>query len=512
MQRYIPRHKRVDPAAAKILVGFADALKNDWASKARPGQLPPPGDWKYWLQLAGRGYGKTRSGSEWVRSIAESGDYRNIGLIGPTASEIRDVMIEGPSGILAISPSWSRPEYEPSKRRITWPNGAQGIIRSADEPESLRGPNFDAAWCDELAKWRYLQTAWDNLMLALRIGRGTKCVITTTPRPVKVLRDLVKREGDGVIITRGSTHENAANLDPEFIAEITARYAGTRIGRQELDAEILNDVPGALWGRDQLDRLRVDEVPELSRIVVAVDPAATSGEHSDETGIVVVGIDNKGRAFVLEDRSGRFQPHEWARIAISAYRKYQADRIVAETNHGGEMVEHTIRSVDPSVSFKAVTASRGKHTRAEPCSALYEQGRVFHVGAFLELEDQMCSFAIGAAQDHDDRVDALVWCLTELMLGEGNVQGYIDWYAKQAAISRGEITPEKVIIQPRERRVPNRLTPQPPATVTLKTQPHSAFYVGTRRYTADENGIVLVATEHRHQLLRNGCEEMDQKG
>jgi predicted phage terminase large subunit-like protein len=342
---------------------------------------------------------------------------KRLALVGATAADVRDVMVEGESGIMSISPKHDRPTYEPSKRRLTWPNGAQAALYSADEPERLRGPQHDGAWCDEIATWRYPE-AWDQLMFGLRIGRNPRCVVTSTPKPIKIIRDLVARDGRDVAVTRGRTLDNAPNLAPAFLSEIVSRYQGTRLGRQELDAELLEDTPGALWQRSWLDRDRVASAPELKRIVVAVDPAVSNNEGSDETGIIVAGISRDDQVYILADLSGRYPPEGWARAAILAYHRHKADRIVYEQNQGGEMVAATFRVVDPDVPLRAVHASRGKVTRAEPVAALYEQQRVHHVGAFTHLEDQLCAFASdfdrGSAGYSPDRLDALVWAITEL--------------------------------------------------------------------------------------------------
>ncbi|HEY1749584.1 MAG TPA: terminase family protein [Xanthobacteraceae bacterium] len=424
-----------DQNAREMFGRLADALDGDWRSIARPNQLPPEWAWRIWLLLAGRGFGKTRAGAEWVCARAATGSARRIALVAATAADVRDVVVEGESGILAVSPRWCRPVYEPSRRRISWPNGCIATTFSADEPERLRGPQFDCAWCDEIGAWRYSE-AWDMLMLGLRLGTNPQCVVTSTPRPIKLIRDLLAREGKDVAVSRGTTYENAANLADAFLAQIVRRYEGTRLGRQELNAELLDDVPGALWDRDRIEASRVERPPALRRIVVAIDPAVTSGEDADETGIVVAGMGADGHGYVLEDLSGRYAPIEWARIAVAAYRRHRADRIIAETNNGGEMVEATVRMVDPNVAFKAVHASRGKFTRAEPVSALYEQGRVHHVGGLSCLEDQMCSFTPDLDRDRakssPDRVDALVWAFTELMV-EGTAQAWIDHYGAMAA-------------------------------------------------------------------------------
>jgi predicted phage terminase large subunit-like protein len=380
--------------------------------------------------LAGRGFGKTRSGAEWVRAQVGAGTAKRIALVAPTAADARDVMIEGESGLLAIAPSDDRPLYEPSKRRLSWPNGAVATLFSADEPERLRGPQFDAAWCDELAAWRY-PAAWDNLMMCLRLGEHPRVVVTTTPKPVRLVRALLK--SPDCVVTRGTTRENARHLAPSFLAAIVKQYEGTRLGRQELEAELLEDVPGALWTRDAIERARVATAPVLRRVVVAIDPAASSGESADETGIVVAGLGEDGHGYVLDDLSGRYRPHEWAARAIGAFRKHAADRIVAETNNGGEMVEATLRTVDGNVPYKPVHASRGKIARAEPVAALYEQDRVHHIGAFPSLEDQMCTFVAGVAagQSSPDRVDALVWALSELMVARGS--GLFEYYRQLLA-------------------------------------------------------------------------------
>jgi predicted phage terminase large subunit-like protein len=414
---------------ATIASQLADVLADGgWAAKARPNQLPPPGDWGIWLILAGRGFGKTRTGAEWVKSLVETGSAGRIALVAPTAGDCRDIMLEGESGIMTISSPWCMPLYEPSKRRLTWPNGAQATLFSAEEADRLRGPNHDAAWADELASWADPQSVWDMLQFTMRLGKRPRVCVTTTPRPIALIKNLVKREGQDVVVTRGSTYENADNLSPPFLAAMKARYEGTRLGRQELFADVLSDTPGALWSQSWLDRDRVKAFPfdGLQRVVVAIDPAVTSGEDADETGIIAAGIDHTGHAYVLEDCGGRFQPHEWAAKAIDMYRRHHADRIIGEVNNGGDMIENVIRSVDPNVSFKAVHASRGKVTRAEPISALYEKGKVHHVGTFQTLEDQLCSFTSdfnrSSAGYSPDRLDALVWAITELMLSEQSSQ------------------------------------------------------------------------------------------
>jgi phage terminase large subunit-like protein len=415
------------------------AVLYEWSFWARPSQLPPEGDWRVWLLLAGRGFGKTRTGAELVRSRVAARGARRVALVAPTAGDARGVMVEGESGILAISPQWDRPHWEPSRRRLTWPNGAIATFYSADEPERLRGPQHDAAWCDELASWRYPET-WDMLMFGLRLGNDPRVVVTTTPRPTSLIRTLLKHPS--VVVTRGSTYENRPNLASHFLDQIVRKYEGTRLGRQELDAEILDDVPGALWTHRLIDAGRVTATPELTRVIVAIDPAVTSGGESDETGIIVAGKDANLHGYVLADASGRYPSIEWARTAIAAYRAYNADRIVAEVNNGGDLVETTIRMVDPNVPFTAVRATRGKAIRAEPVAALYEQGRLHHVGGFAALEDQMTSFMVdlsrGNAGYSPDRVDALVWAFTELLVDQSRGMGVFEFYRQTAAKSTAE--------------------------------------------------------------------------
>ena len=410
-----------------------------WDFWGRPSQIPPVGDWAIWLILAGRGFGKTRTGSEWIRSIAcgatplSGGKYRRIALVAETAADARDVLVEGESGILAVHPPAFRPTYEPSKRRLTWPNGAIATLFNGTEPDQLRGPQFDAAWIDELAKYRYAQETWDMLQFGLRLGDDPRQVITTTPRPIKTLKDILVEPG--IVVTKGSTYDNKANLAPKFLAKVEARYAGTRLGRQELDAEVLDDAPNALWSRAKLDAKRLakdTKLPDMQRIVVAIDPASEGGGDGDvsggaETGIVVAGLGVDGRGYVLDDLTTAADPNGWATRAIKAYDDYDADVIVAEKNQGGAMVEAVIRSAaavgDKGKTIRGKTlpvilvhASRGKVTRAEPIAALYEQGRVSHVGAFPALEDQMVVFTPFGIEGGTtgDRVDALVWALTQL--------------------------------------------------------------------------------------------------
>lgn len=400
----------------------AEILRYEWAFWARPSQLPPAGDWITWLILAGRGFGKTRTAVEWARAQAEAMPGSRGALVGRTAADTRDVLVEGESGILAVSPPWFRPRYEPSKRRLTWPNGSVATLYSADKPDLLRGPQHHWAVADELAAWRYGE-AWDQLLFGLRLGQRPRVVAATTPRPTKIIRELVA--APTTVTTRGTTYDNAANLAPAFMSQIVGRYEGTRLGRQELLAEILEDVPGALWTRDIVDATRVACAPDgLVRVVVGVDPAVTVGEESNETGIVVVGMDERGHAYVLEDGSVRASPAAWAKRVVQLYDRFRADRIVVEVNQGGAMVEHTVATAardlaeageraSRSAAVRQVRATRGKVVRAEPVAALYEQGRVHHVGVWAELEDQLCTWVPGEVSP--DRLDALVWAVTDLL-------------------------------------------------------------------------------------------------
>jgi phage terminase large subunit-like protein len=405
------------------------SAKPDWYMHgARPTQVPPDWDWMTWLILAGRGWGKTRTAVEWAIRKARNLPGSRGAIVAATAADARDVMVEGESGFLNVAQGADLPDYEPSKRRLTWPNGSQATLYSAEKPRQLRGPQHHWAICDELAAWQYPET-WDMLLFGLRLGEHPQVVIATTPRPTPIIRDLMTAETTH--LTRGSTLENSDNLAPSFLAQVVAKYEGTRLGRQELYAEILDDVPGSLWNRDLLEEYRRRAAPDLTRIVVGVDPEATSGEESAETGIVVVGIASDGHGYVLEDATVRGTPDAWGKAAVRAYDRWHADRLVAEVNNGGEMVEYVVRSSaqhlresghrsSGNVSYLSVRATRGKHVRAEPVSALYEQGKVHHVGAFAMLEDQMCTWVPG--EDSPDRMDALVWAMTELMQLAGDVE------------------------------------------------------------------------------------------
>lgn len=417
----------------------------DWSLKARPSQRIPPGDWIVWLILAGRGYGKTRTGAETVRQWIRTCPYVN--LIGATADDARDIMIEGESGVLAVCPDTERPQYKKSERKLIWPNGATSLIFTADEPERLRGKQHGKLWCDELAAWRYPE-AWDQASLGLRLGNHPQAVITTTPRPTPLVRTLAK--DPKTYITKGSTYENRDNLASAFISQIITKYEGTRLGRQELNAEILEDNPGALWKRAQIDDSRMSAAPELCRIVVAVDPAVSSNEESDLTGIVCVGKDrnNPPHFYVLEDVSDIYSPDQWADAVVRLYHRRSADRVVAEINQGGDMVEAILRGKHSGIPYTAVRATRGKAVRAEPIAALYEQGRVHHIGSFAQLEDQMCDWDPATATKSPDRMDALVWGMTELSEG-GELAEY--YRARKAeAEEASKPAPPVVKIKPRE--------------------------------------------------------------
>jgi len=396
---------------------------------AAPHQLPPEGAWRSWVCLGGRGAGKTRAGAEWVRAQVEgarphdAGEARRVALVAETYDQARDVMVFGDSGILACSPPDRLPQWEATKRRLVWPNGAIAQCFSASDPEALRGPQFDAAWCDELAKWPKAAEAWDMLQFALRLGAHPRQLITTTPRAQSTLKSILR--APSTVMTHAATEANRAWLAPSFLEEIRARYRGSYLERQELDGVLVEDIEGTLWPMALLERARVRELPALSRVVVAVDPAVSSGTKSDLCGIVVVGAVTEGppqdwRAYVLEDASLRASsPSAWARAALEARARHGADRIVAEVNQGGDLVAEVLRQLDPLVPYRAVHATRGKAARAEPVAALYEQGRVAHAGRLGALEDQMMQMTAQGycGTGSPDRVDALVWAVQDLILG-----------------------------------------------------------------------------------------------
>lgn len=389
--------------------------RNDWLTTARPEQVAPDGDWLTWVILAGRGWGKTRTGAEDAAWSGMSNPGWRIAVVAPTSADARDTCIEGDSGLLNVLPREAVQTWNRSLGELILVNGTRYKTFSADEPERLRGPQHNRAWGDELAAWRYPE-AWDQLMFGLRLGQHPQAVVTTTPKPTPLVKSLVAAKTS--IVTRGSTFDNAANLAPSALQMLKDKYEGTRLGRQELEAEILGDLPGALWSLSVLDAYRLREAPAIQRIVVAVDPAVTATDASDEHGIIVAALEGQ-RGLVLEDASLSGSPHEWAKRAVSLYRSWNADCIVIEVNQGGDMVAHTLRTIDPNVKIKEVRASRGKHVRAEPIAALYEQGRVAHVGSFPELESQMTQMTTSGyeGEGSPDRVDALVWAMTELFPG-----------------------------------------------------------------------------------------------
>jgi phage terminase large subunit-like protein len=407
-----------DAIISQLSEAECEALLFDWRGfHARPEQIAPEGDWDIWMILSGRGWGKTRTGAEWIREKALAAPIR-IALIGETAADARDVMVEGESGILRCHPEKQRPLYEPSKRRLTWPNGSVATLFNATEPDQLRGPQFHAAWCDELAKWRYARETWDQLQFGLRLGDHPQVLVTTTPRPIELVKQIVAQMEGKSVITRGRTMDNRLNLAGTFLEKIELRYGGTRLGRQELEGEILGDIPNALWTLASIDAARVREAPtNMRRILIAVDPAISNTENSDEHGITAVGQSVDGKeGYVLEDASLKGTPMEWAKRALSVHDKWQADGIVVEVNQGGDMVSQTIRSLRAGVKIIEVRATRGKHVRAEPIAALYEQGRIHHVGALVELETQMTQMTtFGYEGDGSpDRLDAAIWGLTAL--------------------------------------------------------------------------------------------------
>jgi phage terminase large subunit-like protein len=400
---------------------WVDKVLAEWAGQAMPSQYPRDRDAATWLVIGGRGAGKTRLGAEWVNGLARGflpfarHRHGTIALVGETFADVREVMIEGPSGIRTIARG-ERPRLEASRRRLVWDNGAVAQFFSSEDPESLRGPQFEAAWLDEFAKWKNLQACWDMLQFGLRLGERPRQLITTTPRPLPLLKRLLA--DPKVAVTRLKTEDNAGNLASGFLEAVRSRYGGTRLGRQELDGELIEDREDALWSRQMLEQAACGTGKELRRIVVAVDPPASSRRTSDACGIVAAGLDEEGVAVVLADATvNAAKPQQWAKRAVDLFHRLQADCLVVEVNQGGEMATAVIRTVDASVPVKAVRAQRGKWLRAEPVAALYEQGRVRHADRFPELEDEMCDFGPNGLSNgrSPDRMDALVWAITELM-------------------------------------------------------------------------------------------------
>jgi len=419
---------------AQLLKNLSDpdaaAIRTDWrgwharAEQIIPGTTGaaiPRKDWRYWFVQAGRGWGKTRTGAETVREWVREFSYVN--LIGATADDARDIMIEGESGIMACCPRRERPVYRQNLSRLDWPNGAKSLIFTAVEPERLRGKQHMKLWADELGAWRYAE-AWDQAMFGLRLGDNPQAIVTTTPKPVDAVRRLLA--DPHTVVTRGRSYDNRLNLAPVFFDAIVRKYEGTRLGQQELEAELLEDIPGALWTRRMLDDSRIDwqeiKWDRIVRIAVAVDPAVTARDDSDETGIVVVALLQSRHALVIEDGSGRLTAGAWAHKAVGLYQKWKADCIVAETNQGGDLVEAALRNVDPNIAYKGVHAKRGKYLRAEPVSMLYEQGRIHHAGFFPEMEDQQCTWTPQGDEPSPDRLDALVYGITELLVDNSVIQ------------------------------------------------------------------------------------------
>ncbi|HXY57609.1 MAG TPA: terminase family protein [Methylocystis sp.] len=467
----------------------AAALPYLWEFWARPEQCIPDGDWVYWVPLGGRGMGKTRTGAETVRQWVKR--YHFVNIIGATGDDVRDVMVEGESGILAVCPPDERPTYVAARACLEWPNGARTQLFSAETPERLRGRQHMKLWADELGAWRYPE-AWDHAMFGLRLGDRPQAIVTTTPRPTKLMRDLLANPLTHA--TRGATFANIANLAPAFVEKILAKYEGTRLGRQEIEAELLLDAPGALWTRALIEAayLNQRQAPPLARVVVAVDPPASSSERADECGVIVAGLAEDGAAIVLADLSSQGEtPLQWASRAVAAARRHEADAIIAEVNNGGEMVETVIRQVDANIRIKSVRASHGKLARAEPVAALYEQGRVRHLGVFPQLEDQMCLMTQGfdrrTAGVSPDRVDALVWAITELCLSQGDGSAIIDFYRRLAAPSMKA----------------TRITLVAPPGVS------TAYGKGGRCYAIDADRRVEVDSEDAAPLLGAGFARAD---
>lgn len=415
----LPKTRQIEIADTLEREGLLEYSECAWPFVARDEQRLPLGNWRYWLLMAGRGFGKTRTGAESVRDEVEEGRSKRICLVARTSGDVRDVMVEGESGILATAdPEW-RPEYIPSKRRLTWPNGAIATTYTADKPDMLRGPQHDFVWADEIATYRYPDTM-DQLKFGLRLGQNPRAIFTTTPRPVRIIRDLIT--DPHCVVTSGSTYDNKANLPDVFLNAIIKKYEGTTLGQQEIYARLLDEMPGALWSRKLIDKNRVqDEPKDITRIVVAIDPSVTSKDTSDEAGIIVGCVGSDQHGYVLSDLSRRDSPDNWGRVAIEVYKSRQADRIIAEVNQGGDLVEGVLRTIDKNIAYLGIHASKGKRTRAEPIAALYEQGRIHHVGVLEELEDEMCSWVSTSGDPSPNRMDALVYCMTELMLNEAAI-------------------------------------------------------------------------------------------
>ena len=397
----------------------ARILRLEWIHLARPKQLTPKGDWSIWLILAGRGWGKTLTGAQDMAWFALNNPDSRLAIVAPTFADGRDTCIEGESGLLSIMDEKIIANYNRSLGEIVLHNGSRFKTFSADTPERLRGPQHHRVWCDELGSWKYTET-WDQMMFGLRLGEHPKVVVTTTPKPIPLIKDLLKRKD--TYTTTGSTFENKDNLAEASLSQLKEKYEGTRLGRQELYAEVLEDVEGSLWSRDKIESSMVrynEKLPSFKRIVIAVDPAVTANKRSDETGVVVCAEDFQGKYYILNDLSGKYSPDAWAKKVVEAYESYKADKVIAEVNNGGDLVERVVKTVDRNVNYKSVRATRGKFVRAEPIAALYEQKRVRHLNRFNLLEDQLCSYNPEITSQSPDRLDALVWGLTELSARSG---------------------------------------------------------------------------------------------
>lgn len=417
----------------QLLTEYSEAELNllhcDWDFWARPKQKLPLGKWMTWLILAGRGFGKTRTGAEAIihwqnpskvttTPMTVKG-YSHFAIIGQATSDVRDVMLEGESGIISSAPFYNKPRYVASRRVLEWPNGAQAHLYSGDEPDQLRGPQHQKGWVDELVKFKYMEETWDMFELGLRLGNSPQAIVTTTPKPKKLLKKLVADED--VVTTYGSSYENMGNLSPNFIKRVIKKYEGTRLGKQELWGKILTDVEGALWSMTMIENCRINVAPSLERIVVSIDPAVTNKDTSDQTGIIVMGRDKFKRAYILEDASGKYDSKDWAELAIRLYKKWRADYILGEVNNGGDLIKTVIGLLDRTVPFQEVWASRDKYTRATPVSGAYQQERVYHVGHFPELEEELTEWEPG--ENSPNRLDAAVWGVTDLILEEEEVVG-----------------------------------------------------------------------------------------
>lgn len=408
------------PKVLEQLAQSADLIQlaHNWELYARPHQIPSHEDWQIWLLLGGRGCGKTRTGAEWIRAQVADYGRRRIALVAPTYNDVREVMLEGESGLLNIGYPSERPKYISSRRRLEWPNGALGYVFTSEEPDGLRGPQFDAAWADEFCVWNKPEDTLSNLRLALRLGTSPQLVITTTPKPIKALKTLLATPG--VLISRGKTSDNADFLAPSFLSAMQDVYGGTRLGRQELEGELIEDISGTLWSRDMLARCYDGNVPQLSKIIIAIDPPVTSGPRADSCGIIIAGVAERGRgakAYILHDGSLEgASPKTWAQAACALWQSWEADYILAETNQGGDLVATIINDIEPHILVKNVFARKGKRARAEPVAALYEQGRVVHCGRFRALEDELSLIGTEGQKSSPDRADALVWAVTELLL------------------------------------------------------------------------------------------------